>query len=38
MNYQIRETVGAVWTRIMDDDGHVDDTTPSFANRRNGIG
>lgn len=23
--------VGAVWTRIMDDYGHVDDTTPSFA-------
>ena len=37
MNYQIRETVGAAWTRIMDD-GHVDDTTSSFANRRNGIG
>ena len=23
--------VGAVWTRIMDDYGHVDDDTPSFA-------
>ncbi len=23
--------VGAVWTRIMNDYGHVDDTTPSFA-------
>lgn len=23
--------VGAVWTRIMDDYGHVDDATPSFA-------
>lgn len=23
--------VGAVWTRIMDDYGHVDDSTPSFA-------
>ena len=23
--------VGAVWTRIMEDYGHVDDTTPSFA-------
>ncbi|MBE6551857.1 MAG: GNAT family N-acetyltransferase [Ruminococcaceae bacterium] len=23
--------VGAVWTRIMDDFGHVDDDTPSFA-------
>lgn len=23
--------VGAVWTRIMDDYGHVDDQTPSFA-------
>ena len=23
--------VGAVWTRIMDDYGHVDDETPSFA-------
>lgn len=25
------EIVGAVWTRIMNDYGHVDDTTPSFA-------
>lgn len=24
-------TIGAVWTRIMDDYGHVDDDTPSFA-------
>lgn len=23
--------IGAVWTRIMNDYGHVDDTTPSFA-------
>lgn len=23
--------IGAVWTRIMDDYGHVDDATPSFA-------
>ena len=23
--------IGAVWTRIMDDYGHVDDETPSFA-------
>lgn len=23
--------IGAVWTRIMDDYGHVDDGTPSFA-------
>lgn len=23
--------VGAVWVRIMDDYGHVDDETPSFA-------
>lgn len=23
--------VGAVWTRIMDDYGHIDDNTPSFA-------
>ncbi len=23
--------VGAVWTRIMDDYGHIDDATPSFA-------
>lgn len=23
--------VGAVWVRIMDDYGHIDDTTPSFA-------
>ena len=23
--------VGAVWTRIMDDYGHIDDDTPSFA-------
>ncbi|MBQ3335031.1 MAG: GNAT family N-acetyltransferase [Eubacteriaceae bacterium] len=28
MDHQV---VGAVWTRIMDDDGHVDDETPSFA-------
>ena len=32
------EIIGVVWTRIMNDYGHVDDTTPSFANRRNGIG
>ena len=25
------QVVGAVWTRIMDDYGHVDDETPSFA-------
>ena len=25
------KVVGAVWTRIMNDDGHVDDDTPSFA-------
>ena len=25
------KVVGAVWTRIMDDYGHVDDKTPSFA-------
>ena len=25
------KAVGAVWTRIMDDYGHVDDDTPSFA-------
>ena len=25
------EVVGAVWTRIMDDYGHIDDETPSFA-------
>ena len=25
------KVVGAVWTRIMDDYGHVDDETPSFA-------
>ena len=25
------EIIGAVWTRIMNDYGHVDDTTPSFA-------
>ena len=36
--------VGAVWTRIMDDYGHVDDATPSFAislyreYRKQGIG
>lgn len=36
--------IGAVWTRIMDDYGHVDDETPSFAislfkeYRRQGIG
>lgn len=36
--------VGAVWTRIMNDYGHVDDNTPSFAislykeNRGQGIG
>ena len=28
VNYRI---VGAVWVRIMDDYGHVDDKTPSFA-------
>lgn len=38
------KVVGAVWTRIMDDYGHVDDETPSFAislykeYRRQGIG
>lgn len=26
-----KKIVGAVWTRIMDDYGHVDDETPSFA-------
>ena len=25
------QVVGAVWTRIMDDYGHIDDNTPSFA-------
>lgn len=36
--------VGAVWTRIMDDYGHIDDETPSFAisllpeHRSRGIG
>lgn len=25
------QVIGAVWTRIMDDYGHVDDETPSFA-------
>lgn len=36
--------VGAVWTRIMNDYGHIDDDTPSFAislykeHRNNGIG
>ena len=25
------KVIGAVWTRIMDDYGHVDDETPSFA-------
>lgn len=25
------EIIGAVWTRIMNDYGHVDDTTPSFS-------
>lgn len=38
------KVIGAVWTRIMDDYGHVDDTTPSLAislykeYRNNGIG
>ena len=38
------KVVGAVWTRIMDDYGHVDDKTPSFAislykeYRKQGIG
>ena len=38
------KTVGAVWTRIMNDYGHIDDDTPSFAislykeYRNNGIG
>jgi Acetyltransferases len=38
------EIIGAVWTRIMDDYGHIDDTTLSFAValykdfRRQGIG
>ena len=42
---EVDETiVGAVWVRIMDDYGHVDDETPSFAisllkeYRGNGIG
>ena len=26
-----RKIVGAVWVRIMDDYGHIDDETPSFA-------
>lgn len=26
-----RKVVGAVWVRIMDDYGHIDDKTPSFA-------
>ena len=36
--------VGAIWVRIMDDYGHLDDNTPSFAvsvldnYRRQGIG
>lgn len=25
------KVVGAVWTRIMNDYGHIDDETPSFA-------
>ena len=25
------QVVGAVWTRTMNDDGHIDDETPSFA-------
>ena len=25
------KVIGAVWTRIMNDYGHVDDDTPSFA-------
>lgn len=25
------KAVGAVWTRVMDDYGHIDDNTPSFA-------
>ena len=29
--YYRGKVVGAVWTRIMDDYGHVDDDTPSFA-------
>lgn len=29
--YDYEIEVGAVWTRIMDDYGHVDDDTPSFA-------
>ena len=29
--YMDGRVVGAVWTRIMDDYGHVDDETPSFA-------
>lgn len=28
MEYQIREIIGAVWTRIMDDYGHIDDAAP----------
>ena len=38
------KVIGAVWTRIMDDYGHVDDATPSFAislykeYRKQGIG
>lgn len=38
------KTVGAVWVRIMNDYGHIDDETPSFAislyedHRNNGIG
>ena len=28
---QLTKVVGAVWTRIMNDYGHVDDDTPSFA-------
>lgn len=26
-----RKVVGAVWVRVMNDYGHIDDTTPSFA-------
>jgi ribosomal protein S18 acetylase RimI-like enzyme len=42
--YYRGKVFGAVWTRIMDDYGHVDDDTPSFAislykeNRGQGIG
>ena len=29
--YEAKKVVGAVWVRIMDDYGHIDNDTPSFA-------